>query len=113
MDWAEAKVLASTWGKGRTYGTYYPILEHKGKSHRLFTVYSSGRIEMGFGDFPLEEEERRQELMKRLNAIKGVSLPPEALATWAGFPLSVLKIKTEFQSFVDTINWAINEIKRS
>lgn len=51
--------------------------------------------------------------MKRLNSIKGVSLPSEALATWAGFPLSVLKLETGFQNFVETINWAINEIKSS
>lgn len=113
MDWAQAKVLDSAWGKGRTYGTYYPILEHKGKSHRLFTVYTSGRIEFDFKHFPFKSEESKQELMKRLNSIKGVSLPSEALATWAGFPLSVLKLETGFQNFVETINWAINEIKSS
>jgi hypothetical protein len=111
MDWAEAKSLSSAWGKGRTYGTYYPVLEHKEKSHRLFTVFSSGRIEIDFRDFPLEEEGKRSELMDRLNSIKGVSLPPEVLATWAGFPLSVLKTKPEFQTFVDTIDWAINKIR--
>lgn len=113
MDWAQAKVLGSAWGKGRTYGTYYPILEHNGKSQRLFAVYTSSKIEFDFKHFPFESEESKQELMKRLNSIKGVSLPSEALASWAGFPLSVLKLETEYQSFVETINWVINEIKSS
>lgn len=111
MDWAQDKKLDSAWGRGRTYGTYYPVLDHNGISHRLFTMYTSGRIEIGFDGSPLESEENKRELMKRLNSIKGVNLPPKAISAWAGFPLSVLRTEPELQQFLHTIEWVIDEIK--
>lgn len=113
MDWAREKNLGSLWGKGRTYGTYYPLLDHKGKSHRIFAMYTSGKIEFGFGSFPLEPEEERRELMSRLQSIKDVSFPPEAISTWASFPLSALRTDAGLHSFFDTVDWAIKKIKAS
>lgn len=113
MDWAQDKNLGSAWGKGRTDGTYYPVLDHKANRHYLFTMYSSGRIEFNFGSFPLEPEEKRQELMNRLNSIKGVSFPLTALSTWASFHMSALRTDPEIGAFLQTVDWAIEQIEAS
>jgi hypothetical protein len=97
------------WGRGGTYGTFYPVLSHAGQEHRLFGVYSGGKIEISFRDLPLLSENDRADLLQRLNAIDGVSIRPEAIHTWASFPLSTLSDESNRDQFLSVFDWVIRE----
>jgi hypothetical protein len=110
LEWARSKALGVKWGRGGTYGTFYPVLSHADQETRLFGVYSGGKIEISFYDFPLPSENDRQDLLQRLNAIADVSIKPEAIRTWASFPLSALRPKTNLEQFLSVFDWVIHEI---
>lgn len=112
LEWARSETLSVKWGRSATYGTFYPILSHAGREHLLFGVYTSGKLEIYFRDFPLPSENDRQNLLQRLNAIANVSINPEAIRTWASFPLSVLRPQTNLGQFYSVFDWVIHEISR-
>ena len=111
MQWVQDKRLDSGWGKGRTYGTYFPTVDHQGKSHRLFSIYTSGRIEFSFREYVLEADKKRRELLDRLNAIKGVNLAPEAITTWPAIAVSALHTDTELQQFLAAMDWVLADLE--
>ena len=112
LEWVRSKTLGVKWGRGGTYGTFYPILSHADQDHPLFGVYTGGKIEIYFYDFPLPSENDRQDLLQRLNAIADVSIKPEAIRTWASFPLSALRPETNLEQFLSIFDWVIHEILR-
>jgi hypothetical protein len=111
LEWARSKALGVRWGRGGTYGTFYPVLSHAGRKHPLFGAYSAGKIEIYFHDSPLSENDR-QELLRRLNNITDVSIRPEAIRSWASFPLSTLRPQTNLDQFFSVFDWVIHEISR-
>jgi hypothetical protein len=113
LDWAKATSLRIHWGKGGIQGTYYPVLDHKGKANRIFGVYSPGKIEVNFQNNPLEKEGQKLELMSRLNAIDGVSYQEKYINSWGSFPISVLKEESKLKKFFDIFKWVIEEIKKT
>ena len=113
MNWAESKSLWIKWGKGGSEGTFYPVLDHKGKSNRLFSVSTPGKLGIVFRDCPLETVELKLELFNRLNSIPGVSLPETSIDTWTGFDLSILIDDSNLKSLFEIFEWVIEEIKFS
>ena len=112
MEWIISKGMEIRWGKGGTYGTFYPVLRHEGQANGLFGVYSSGRLEVDFRHHPLKAEEQKLELFNRLNAIEGVSLPHKAIDSWSSFALCTLA-GDRLTSFFAIFEWVIEEIKAS
>ena len=112
LDWAKSKSLRIHWGKGGVEGTYYPVLDHKGKANKIFGVYSPGKILVDFQSNPLEKEEQKFELMNRLNAIDGVAFQEKYIDSWGSFPISVLKEESRLKDFFAIFEWVIEEIKR-
>ncbi len=110
LVWARSKTLGVKWGRGGTYGTFYPILSHAGQEHLLFGPSSDGKITISFRDFPLPSENDRADLLQRLNAIDTVSIRSEAIHTWASFPLSMLRTKSNLDQFLSIFDWVIQEI---
>jgi hypothetical protein len=59
-----------------------------------FTIYTSGHVEIAFQYLkaypPFAVQERRQDLLSRLNQIPGVSLPPDSFNRRPSFRLAVL-----------------------
>lgn len=113
LGWAKSKSLRIHWGKGGVEGTYYPVLDHKGKANKIFGVYSPGKILVDFQSNPLEKEEQKLELMNRLNAIDGVAFQEKYIYSWGMFPISILKEESKLKDFFSIFEWAIEEIKKS
>jgi len=113
LNWAMSKSLRIHWGKGGVEGTYYPILNHKGKANKIFGVYSPGKILVDFQSNPLEKMEQKIELMNRLNAIYGVAFQEKYIHSWGSFLIPVLKEESKLKHFFDIFEWVIEEIKKS
>ena len=113
LKWAVSKSLRIHWGKGSVEGTYYPVLDHKGKANKIFGVYSPGQIEVDFRNNPLEKKEQKEELKNRLNAIDGVAFQEKYIDSWGRFAISVLKEESKLKDFFAIFEWVIEEIKKS
>lgn len=115
LAWARSKMSRISWGQGSRNGSFVPILNHGGTDHQLFAVWTSGTVEIYFYWYqykaPFDAEEKRFALLDRLNAIPGVSIPPEAIGRRPSFSLSLLQNEAARQGFLDTFEWVIKEIQ--
>lgn len=112
LEWVRSKSLDVKWGRGGTYGTFYPILSHADQKPLLFGVYSSGHILISFHDFPLSSEDDRQDLLQRLNAIPDISIKHKTIRSWTFLPLSTLRPQANLNQFFSIFDWVIHEILR-
>jgi len=117
LNWAKPKMTEVWWGRGATMGSFVPILNHKGTDHQLFAVFTAGGVEIYFQWYqykaPFDSEEKRLELLKRLNAIPGVSIPESAIARRPSIPFSTLAKNDALQQFLTVFEWVIGEIRAS
>lgn len=69
--WAAERNLIVAWGRGRTWGTYYPNVDHAGARYPTFSVSTAGKIEIIFRDLgaPFDDLATRRQLAARLNTI--------------------------------------------
>jgi hypothetical protein len=115
LEWARPTTTQIWWGKGSRSGSYVPILNHKDRDHQLFAVWTYGTVEIYFYWYqykpPFDSEEKRHELLKRLNAIEGISLPDEAIGKRPGIPLVTLSNDAALQEFLRIFDWVVREIR--
>ncbi|MEW6578641.1 MAG: hypothetical protein AB1435_05540 [Chloroflexota bacterium] len=117
LDWARPRTTQIWWGKGKENGSFVPVLNHNGTDHQLFAVFTAGGVEIYFQWYqykaPFDSEEKRLELLKRLNAIQGVSIPESAIARRPSIPFSTLAKNDALQQFLTVFEWMIGEIRAS
>jgi hypothetical protein len=114
LEWARPRMTRVWWGRGIRNGSFVPILNHKERDHQLFAVRTYGTAEIYFYWYqykaPFDSEEKRQELLRRLNAIAGIDLPDEAITKRPGIPLSTLTDEVKLEGFVEVFEWVVQEI---
>ena len=117
LEWAGKTASRIKWGKGRQSGSFAPVVDHKGTPLTLFSVWTSGHVQMYFQHLgskpPFEDEERRLGLLRRLNQISTIEMPADALGRYPSFFLSALTSKSAQQQFFEAFEWAPQEIKAS
>lgn len=115
LEWAQPKMTRVWWGRGGRSGSFVPVLNHKGKDHQLFAVWTYGTAEIYFYWYqykpPFDSEGKRRELLSRLNAVAGVSLPDDAITRRPGVPFSALKDETALKQFLEIFDWVVQEIQ--
>ncbi|BAS57997.1 hypothetical protein NIES2135_26200 [Leptolyngbya boryana NIES-2135] len=115
LDWARRKELYLWRGKGSKYGSVMPILSHRGVDYQLFSIWTTGSIEIGFqylqNKHPFDVESKRVELLTRLNEIEGISLPESVITKRPSLPLAVLKPEASLQQFLAVFDWVIDQVK--
>lgn len=107
--WAAEHDLSVTWGRGGTWGTYYPNLDHAGARYPTFSVSTAGKIEVIFRDLgaPFDDMSMRRQLAARLNAISDASFADQRLETWASMPLLALSDDAALRDFFATWDWYV------
>lgn len=117
LDWISPLVSEIRWGKGSTHGSFYPLVWQNGTYYRFFVVYSNGYVEISFQHYmktpPFDSEEKRRELLARLNEIPGISWPEDMITRRPSIPFSVLTNEAALRQFFATFEWMINEIRSS
>jgi hypothetical protein len=117
LEWASSRNLEIIWGQGTTMGSFVPVLSIGSKYHQLFAVYTYGTVEMYFQHYkkkaPFASEEKRRELLFRLNSIEGVTIAADRLDKRPPVPLSVLTDEKKLDSFLSIFDWVISEIRAS
>jgi hypothetical protein len=119
FEWARSKTTQIAWGKGSKVGTFTPMLDPKGIAPSLIGVgvWTNGYVTIAFSYMqnrpPFNDEAKRLELLKRLNAVPGVNIPVEAITKFPNIRLSTLKDATALQQFLEVLDWVVQEIKAS
>jgi hypothetical protein len=117
LDWATNRVTRVWWGRGSKYGSFVPVLAHKGRDHQLFAIWTYGSAEIYFYWYqnkpPFDSEVKRRELRNKLNQIPGVTIAESAIAKSPGIPLSALEGEAPAKQFLEVFDWVVEEIKRS
>jgi hypothetical protein len=100
------------WGKGRDNGAF-------GVRHRsgipVLYVSAAGGVSPPFARLkevaPFQDDNKRRELLDRLNAVPGVQFPESAIDRhWVGFELKDTPLPDGVQRVIDALTWAANEI---
>jgi hypothetical protein len=113
-EWITLKVTKIWWGKGKRSGSYVPVLEIDSVGHVPFSVWTYGTIEINFQHYlnkpVFKEEERRVELMSKLNLISGVDIKKEQITKRPNIKLEWLIPEGNLDLFFDAYQWYIDKI---
>lgn len=117
LEWSKHRGLRIWWGKGRLNGSFFPLLDHKDTSHFLFSVWTSGAIEIQFQHMknrsPYKDVLKRDELRMRLNQISGLDIPEMKIDKRPSFNYSILIDKQSLETYLNTWDDYIKTIKSS
>lgn len=115
LEWADGRMSDVWWGRGSRDGSFVPRLLHDGAQRHVVAVYTYGRVEIWFQYMrrrpPFDDETKRLELLKRLNDIPGVSLPPDAIDRRPSIPLAILAGDASMAKFLAVLDWCVDELK--
>lgn len=93
-DWTLQQGMRATFGSGKQDGSWTPVIVANGLDYPPIALYSYGRCEVQFQHLltrpPFDSEQRRLELLRRVNDIPGVSFGPEVITKRPSIPLAVL-----------------------
>jgi hypothetical protein len=115
LEWAKQRGLRVWWGQGTKDGSFLIVYDNKFGKNRLFSVWTSGPVELQFQHMslsPFSDAEKRKELARRLCEIQGVSIPEAALTRRPSFKLSVLTGAGSLERFLAAFDWVLSEIKK-
>jgi hypothetical protein len=114
LNWLKPQMTRIWFGAGKR-GSIVPVFKHLGVEHFLFALWTTGTVEIYFQWHkhkpPFDSEEKRLELLNKLNQIDGVDISPDRISARPSIPLSLLVDKKEYQKFVDIYKWFIEEVK--
>lgn len=116
MNWIKPQTTRIWFGAGRR-GSMVPVFSHLGVDHYPFALWTTGAVEIYFQWYkhrlPFESEQKRLELLDKLNQINGVSIPVDKIDKRPNIPLNLLVDEKEYQKFLDIYRWFIEEVKVS
>lgn len=116
MEWAKRSASSIWFGSGARSGSFIPVLDHGGIGRQLFSVYTYGSVEILFQYYkvnpPFDDEAKRREMLERLNAIEGVSIPIDAISRRPSIRLGTLTAATACVALLETFEWFIDQVRR-
>lgn len=115
LKWTKTKMFQIRWGKGKVFGIFSPVVDHKGTDYRPISIWTSGDVMLQLSDMqtmpPFNDEAKRMEWLRLLNTIPGVDISINAKSPCIRF--SKLKDEAVLKQFLETLDWAVQEIKAS
>lgn len=114
--WMRQNGIDVSFGRGTKDGSMRAVFGHKGQKLYPLTIWTYGRVEVGFQTMmnsPFRDEEKRRELLGRLNEIPGLNLPDDAITRYPSISLKLLSDETHLMKFFDAMNWFVAELRTS
>lgn len=117
LSWADRRSARLTWGHKQYCGSVRVMIPHCGFGYQPLSIRSNGTFALLFTQLkesPLFwADERREELLHRLNRIEHFLLPREVIDQRPVLPLSMLSTETATASFLDYLDWFVNTVRAS
>jgi hypothetical protein len=77
---------------------------------------TNGRVSLNFEYCikpPFDDEARRREWLRRLNAVEGVTLPEDAIDRYPSIPMTMLSDEIRLKTFLGAMDWFVAELRAS
>jgi hypothetical protein len=117
LDWARSHKTRITWGEGARYGSFVPLYSYAGQERPLFAVWTYSAVEVYFYWYqyrpPFDREEKRLEILAKLNEIEGVNLPPDSINKRPSIKLSTFTAPGKLEKFFSVFEWMLEEINNT
>ncbi len=115
LDWAKGQDCCIWWGKGAQAGSFFPMIEKGDESFWTISVWTYGRVEIQFQQMktrpPFDNPAKRHELLDKLNALPGISLPPDAIEKRSNLKLRWMAEEGRVERFLEVLGWVVGEIR--
>jgi hypothetical protein len=115
LEWSKPRFQSFYWGRGAKAGSFAPFFVQGDLDYPSFAVWTYGTVEIYFQHLKsrpvFSSDNKRLELLRKLNLIPGVSIPESTLSKRPGISLELLKDKKSLGLFFDAFDWLIQEIK--
>jgi hypothetical protein len=115
LEWAKARMSRIWFGRGQNNGSFIPVYDQNGIGQQSFAVWTYGTVEISFywnSKPPFNSEDKRRDLLRRLNEIQGVHLPDDSITRRPGIPLSALAKPESLDLFLKTFEWFVEEVRK-
>jgi hypothetical protein len=114
IEWGRKHEFTIDWGKGESNGGFQ--IKHKGIS--LISVKISGKVTIWFYRLHHETQafrvdEKKFELLDKLNKIKGISISPKYITKEPSIPIPVLIDESSLRMFLEILDWLTHELNIS
>ncbi len=115
LDWSKKNFSYINWDGA----SFVPMLEYD-SPHPFSPIdvrkSKSGSVAVRSGHImtknpPFAADDKRLDLLRRLNEIPGVSLPQDSISKFPQIPLSTLVSANAVEQFLKALAWAIEEVK--
>jgi len=115
LKWAQTGERFVYWGRGKETGAFVPQIRHKDRNHQFFHVTTYEKIYLPFSTYltkePFSSEEKRLELLSKLNSFLNEKIPTNAIDRYPTISLSILGNKGVLEEFLKTFEWFAEEVK--
>lgn len=116
LSWA-GKDIQVWCGKGRATGSFVPCIIHNERCNQLFAVYTYGSVEIYFQHLavepPFNREEKRIELLDKLNQIQGVDIQSSMIRRRPSIPIQIFSTNEKIEQFLAVFSWVVDEIRKN
>ncbi|MGD9614799.1 MAG: hypothetical protein AB7H90_12865 [Alphaproteobacteria bacterium] len=113
-DWMQRTGDGIWFGQGIKDGSIAMMVMAGQQKFYPFSIWTYGRIEIGFQYMmkgPLRDEEKRRELLRRLNEIEGINLSADAITRRPTMPLTSLSDERRLGQFFEVMRWLVAELR--
>ncbi len=121
LIWAQTAGLRIWWGKGKSDGSFSPMVDHAAGVDWTIAVYTYGRIEIQFqqlvsrskqvNSHPFGDDAARLELLERINELRSVQVDRTKIALRPSIGLHVLIDPQNRARFLETLDWMVSRLR--
>ena len=115
-EWCARHLPEERWGRGSTIGSCSRSTTIRGIRYAPFAVWTTGEIELLFRAIaerpPFDRDEMRQELLHRLLAVPGVSLPENAFTRQPSLKMAALAHGDAVPKLLQVFEWYLDATRR-
>src|ERR1700730_6419751 len=116
VQWMKKSADRVWFGSGSQDGSMGITIVSNGHNYYPIAIWSYGRIEIRFQYLlrgPFESEEKRRELLSKLNEIRDVNLAEDSITKRPPIGLKALLGEPELTRFLEVMDWMVTELRRS
>ncbi len=113
LTWMEKNATRVVYGRGRIEGSFTCYFLVNGLKLYPMTLWTQGRLLIDFHDCmkpPFDEEEKRKQLLQRLNTIPDVNLPPDCITRYPSIQMSTLAQGDRTEQLLSVMDWFASQL---
>ncbi len=115
LDWAREEGLPLHWSSARDVPLFAPAIETPSGAAYFVEITAKGRIDVLFDQLretdAFRDDEKRLEVLRRLNRIPGMGMPEFTINKRPAFSLNALVSDEAFEQFTSTFRWVAQQLR--